>query len=85
MANTSPFREEISNSALEELMKIVSESPYTMQPVPPRYGFMLPYSPKGIQEYKGKCCRSHRFYADSYFCFDADPDSVPESWNLKGV
>jgi hypothetical protein len=50
MANTSPFREEISNSALEELMKIVSESPYTMQPVPPRYGFMLPYSPKRIQE-----------------------------------
>jgi hypothetical protein len=37
MANTIPFKEEIFNSSLEELMKTVSESPYTMQAVPPRY------------------------------------------------
>jgi hypothetical protein len=36
MANTSPFKDEIVNSSLEELMKTVSESPYTMQKVPPR-------------------------------------------------
>lgn len=36
MANTIPFKEEIANSALEELMKTVSETPYTMPPVPPR-------------------------------------------------
>jgi hypothetical protein len=36
MANTIPFKEEIANSSLEELMKTVSESPYSMQKVPPR-------------------------------------------------
>jgi len=36
MANTTPFKQEIHNSALEELFKIVSTSPYSVPYCPPK-------------------------------------------------